>query len=416
MGSNILRILVALWVLSFASRLDATISFERVYGGTNNDYGHSVQLTQDGGYIMVGETESFGVGDYDVYVIKTNANGDTIWTKTYGGAGYDCGQSVQQTEDGGYIIIGFTDSFGSGLFDFYLIKTDADGNTTWTKTYGTTDFDCGYSVQQTQDGGYIVVGVTHSGNTHWDVYLIKTDTDGNAIWAKTYSGTDDDWAYSVQQTQDSGYVIAGFTGSSGAGWFDVYLIKTDPDGVISWTKTYGGAQDDVGRSVQQTQDGGYIVAGWTLSFGTGAADVYLIKTDDDGIISWTKTYGGIQSDEGHSVRQTQDNGYIIGGGTESFGAAGANVYLIKTDTSGNVGIEEEETCNRKKDITLRAVPNPFYTKTKIYGANGEVEIYNSAGRVIWRTEKGIWGGEGVPAGIYFLKDKAQKKVKLIKLK
>jgi len=254
---------------------------------------------------------------------------------TYGGSGVDRGSSVQQTSDGGYIIAGRTYSFGAGMEDVYLIKTDANGNEVWYKTYGENEWAGGYSVQQTSDGGYIIAGWTWSFGADDDAYLIKTDANGNTVWTKTFGGSDQDVGYSVQQTSDGGYIIAGWTDSFGAGMLDVYLIKTDANGNTVWTKTFGGSEWEEGNSVQQTSDGGYIIAGYTESFGAGESDVYLIKTNANGDTIWTKTYGGTNDDEGYSVQQTSDGGYIIASGTNSFGAGESDVYLIKTDANGN---------------------------------------------------------------------------------
>ncbi len=258
-------------------------AWERIYGGSNNDVGYSVQETLDGGYIIAGWTFSFGAGPSAVYLIKTDASGNSIWSRTYGGSSYDGGNSVQQTSDGGYIIAGQTCSFGDTLGDVYLIKTDASGDTIWTRTYGGSEDEGGSSVQQTSDEGYIIAGGTFSfGAASYDVYLIKTDASGDTIWTSTYGGSEDDWGNSVQETSDTGYIITGGTLSFGAASYDVYLIKTDASGDTIWTRTYGGSEDEGGSSVQQTSDKGYIIAGWTFSFGAGGFDVYLIKTDADG--------------------------------------------------------------------------------------------------------------------------------------
>jgi len=254
--------------------------WERIYGGSNKDRGEAVAQTTDGGYIIVGATRSFGAGADDVYLIKTNAYGDTLWTHTYGGSGGDWGYSVAQTKDGGYIIVGTTFSFGAGGPDIYLIKIDAYGDTLWTRTYGGKIVEFGYSVAQTKDGGYIIAGETWSfGAGAPDVYLIKTNAEGDTLWTRTYGG---DRAYSVAQTTDGGYIIVGETESIGAGKSDVYLVKTNSEGDILWTRTYGGSGGDRGYSVAQTIDGGYIITGRTKSFGASKMDVYLIKTDSLG--------------------------------------------------------------------------------------------------------------------------------------
>jgi len=323
------------------------LQWVRTYGGTSWDEARSVQQTSDGGYIVAGWTESFGLGLRDVLLIKTDANGNVQWAKIYGGIYDDRAYSVQQTSDGGYIVAGATESFGAGSYDVFLIKTDANGNVQWAKTYGGTGTERAFSVQQTSDGGYIVAGQTTSfGAGYNDVFLIKTDANGNVQWAKTYGGTNDDWASSVQQTSDGGYILAGWTTSFGAGWRDIFLIKTDANGNVQWAKTYGGTGWDEAGSVRQTPDGGYIVASVTYSFGSGSGDVFLIKTDASGNLQWAKTYGGIYDDRGYSVQRTSDGGYIVVGIVGSFGAGDWDVFLIKTDANGNIG-----SCGIVRNVT-----------------------------------------------------------------
>jgi len=259
------------------------------------------------------------------------AQPEVEWEKTFGGSLWDYGSSVQQTTDGGYIIAGYTESFGAGNGDVYLIKTDSNGNIVWDRTFGGYPPDEGYFAQQTTDGGYVITGLTYTG---YNVYLIKTDSNGNSVWEKTFGDNMREYGNSVQQTTDGGYVLVGVTESFGAGMFDVYLVKTDSNGNKQWEKTFGGSEDDEGVSVKQAADGGYIMAGYTESFGAGNGDVYLIKTDSEGNEIWSRIFGGIEHDTGRSVQQTADGGYIIAGYTESFGGGNSDVYLIKTDSDG----------------------------------------------------------------------------------
>ena len=314
-------------------------------GGSDWDYGESVRQTSDGGYITVGSTYSNVTYDFDIHLIKSDPNGNIQWQKYYGGSDWDYAYSVQQTSDGGYIIAGFTYSSGVGESDVYLIKTDLNGNKDWDQTFGGDFWDEGYSVQQTSDGGYIIVGSTYSfGAGQYDVYLIKTLPNGHKEYEQTFGGTGDDSAWSVRQTSDGGYIIAGYTQSFGAGGNDVYLIKTDPWTELQWQKTYDRSDDDVGYSVQQTPDGGYIIAGYTSDYcyylGEYQYDMYLIKTDPNANLQWSNTYPGSDDycsgdDFGYAAQQTSDGGYIIAGETQSYGPGAGDVYLVKTDPNGN---------------------------------------------------------------------------------
>jgi hypothetical protein len=303
--------------------------------------GYSVQQTTDGGYIICGWTRHQSSTGTRVYLIKTDDNGIKQWEKVFLSGVSTLGYSVQQTTDGGYIICGWTEPTSSQTNKtwVYLIKTTFNGIEQWNQTFSSDwqfGLDKGFSIQQTTDDGYIITGYTNS----WlnDVYLIKTDGNGDSLWTKTFGGINEDYGYSVQQTTDGGYIICGYTESFGSVDKDVYLIKTDGNGTEQWSKTLGGTGIDLGRSVQQTTDGGYIITGGTSSFGNGSMDVYLIKTDGNGVEQWNQTFGGTEHDEGFSVQQTTDGGYIITGRTASYGNVGngsGNLYLIKTDGNGN---------------------------------------------------------------------------------
>ena len=327
----ILLLLCLVFIFIGISSAEPVEEWHKTFGGPWSDNSYSVQQTTDGGYIIIGESKSSERNNV-FCLIKTDMNGNREWDTTFNNSCCDRCFSGQQTADGGYILLGFTKSEGT-LYDFWLIKTNSNGTQEWDKIFGGISFDFGYSVQQTTDEGYIVVGLTNSyGAGFADVWLIKTDSNGNMGWDRTFGGASDDRGDSVQQTSDGGYIITGRTSLYGAGFQDVWLIKTDSNGNMEWNRTFGGLGDDWGRSVQQTSDDGYIIA--CLIYGVDSIDVGLIKTDSDGNEEWNKTFGGAELDMGFSVQQTSDGGYIVAGGTWSYGTEG-DVWLIKTDSNGN---------------------------------------------------------------------------------
>ena len=308
----------------------------RAYGGTSDDHGASVQQTNDGGFIITGRTDSYGAGSSDVWLIKTDTNGDTVWSKTFGGSGEDFGNDVQLTNDGGYIVTASTFSFGSGGSEAWLLRTDSNGDTLWTKTIGGSGGDWIVSVQQTSDGGYITTGGTRNfGANGADLWIIRTDSNGNILWTKLFGGTGYDSGISIRPTIDNGYILTGETNSFGSGDFDIWLLKIDAIGDTLWTRTLGGSNWEYSKSLQQMDDGGYIIAGWTQSFGAGLTDAWLIRTDANGDTIWTHTYGSSNWDKGYSIQQTEDGGFVVAGVTWSFGAGSADVWLIRTDNQGD---------------------------------------------------------------------------------
>ncbi|MHA2365343.1 MAG: hypothetical protein ACXAC7_15400 [Candidatus Hodarchaeales archaeon] len=205
----------------------------------------------------------------------------------------------------------------------------------WNYTYGGTKADYAISVVETTDGGYLLVGHTKSfGAGEWDMWLVKTDSSGVTRWNQTYGGTNEEWAYSVLETADDGYLLTGWTSSFGAGKWDIWLIKTDITGVTEWNQTYGGLNDDGAMKVIEATDGGYLLVGYTQSFGVGEWDIWLIKTDRTGVAQWNQTYGGTKSDDANAVLKTTDGGYLLAGSTWSFGEGGSDMWLVKTDNTG----------------------------------------------------------------------------------
>lgn len=310
--------------------------WNKTYGGSDIDWGATVEAADDGGYIIVGITKSYGIGDGDAWLVKTDAEGNEQWNKTFGGVKDDGGYSIQDTIDGGYIITGYTESYGSGNADVWLIKTDSEGEEEWSRVFGGQNRDMGMAIQETKDNGYIITGYTYSyGSGLCDVWLIKTDAGGNEQWNKTFGGLGVDLGNTIQEADDCGYLIAGRTESYGSGSSDAWLIKTDSYGNEVWNRTYGGSEWDSSNFVQRTNDGGYIIVGNTQSYGVGAQDIWLIKVDSSGTEQWNKTFGGSFNEWGFSVRQTEDSGFMIVGNTESYGSGNCDAWLIKTDSEGN---------------------------------------------------------------------------------
>jgi hypothetical protein len=316
---------------------DFTNGWSKVYGGTGNDLASgNILQTSDGGYIISGYTGSYGAGGLDAWLVKTDSVGNIEWNNTYGGPLDDSFADMIKTQDGGYVLSGYTMSFGAGNMDFWLVKVNATGAVQWTQTYGGTGSDQDYSLCQTSDGGYALIGSTNSsGVGNLDYWLVKTDSAGTMLWNKTYGGPAVDVAIAIVQNSDSGYAFVGRTGSFGAGGNDAWLVKTDSAGNILWNKTYGGPGNEAGNAMVQTSDGGYALFIMTTSFGAGGQDAWLVKTDSAGNILWNKTYGGPGTETALYVIQTSDGGYALCGSETSFGAGVEDVYIIKTDAVGN---------------------------------------------------------------------------------
>lgn len=301
------------------------VFWAKEYGGNLDDYGYAITKSTDNCYLIVGATNSYGAGGYDLYLIKIDTTGALIWEKTFGGSLDDYGYSVKCTSDGGYIIAGVTKSFGDENGDAYLIKTDADGTILWQRIYGGASADFGYDVAISTDG-YAIAGMTSSsGGGSGDVWLVKTDFYGDSIWTKTYGGTDLDCGNSIQRWSDNGFIIAGYTYSFGSSG-DVYLVKTDANGNAIWAKNYGSTGGEIGNKVILTSDNCYLVVG-------GNGNVYILKTDNNGNKLWEKSYGTNFTDIGYAVAMFSDGRYAI---TGSSGINGSDVYYLCLDSDGNL--------------------------------------------------------------------------------
>jgi hypothetical protein len=305
-------------------------AWEKTYGGGFSDGGYCVKQTSDLGYIITGYTYSFGNGYGDLYLLKTDSLGNLEWSKTFGGDLEDVGFCVENTGDG-YVVVGSTYSYGVSE-DLYFIKVDLSGNLIWQKIYGDANYaQCGYEIEKTVDGGYIITG-------YWSkyIYLLKTDVYGNMEWEKRYSVYGENRGYSVEETSDNGYIIAGYTHSPAYLITDICVIKTNSVGEIKWLRLFGGEGKEIGYCVEETHDKCYVIVGYTNSYGSGGYDIYFIKVDTLGNLLWEKTYGGGMNEFGYSVKETYDKGFIIAGVKELGNAGYKNIYVLKTDSLGNV--------------------------------------------------------------------------------
>ena len=300
-----------------------------------------------------------------VIAVKPVYASSKMWTQTYGGSDNDFALSLVATSDGGYVIAGTIGKTFDNLLsgDYWLLKLDSDGNEQWNQTYDGTGKDSGCFVVQTTDGGYVISGYSTSTSLPdiSDFWLVKTDAEGALLWNRTYGGLENDFALSFVQTSDGGYAMIGNTLSYGAGSFDFWLVKTDSAGNVEWNQTYGGTESDTGYFVVETSDGGYALAGETASHGAGDSDFWLIKTDADGNELWNQTYGGTDSDGAYSLVKASDGGYALAGSTYSFGAGGQDVYVVKTDEYGVV----PEAAWVVLPLLLTATLAIFITKKKI---------------------------------------------------
>jgi len=332
------------WTLSYGAggsdmwlvKTDASgnMQWSRTYGGTADDYANVLVQTSDGGYALAGYTTSYGAGGADFWLIKTDSAGNLQWSKTYGGAYTDIANALIQTADGGYALAGLTAHYPNA--DFLLVKTDSSGNAQWTRTYGGANYEHAYALVRTVDGGYALAGYTASyGAGADDFWLVKTDANGYAQWSKTYGGTWYDDACALVQTTDGGYAIAGNTVASVNSPTEFLLVKTDSAGNTQWTQTYGGAFDNNAFALVQTLDGGYALAGHTwMGPPLNTWDFWLVKTDAVGNAQWNKNYGGVDTDIAYALAQTNDGGYALAGYTKSFGTGNSDFWLVKVGTTG----------------------------------------------------------------------------------
>tara|TARA_B100000508_G_scaffold137355_2_gene131764 strand:- start:63454 stop:66492 length:3039 start_codon:yes stop_codon:yes gene_type:complete len=400
-------------------KLDANGStlWQRAIGGSLNDYANCIKQTTDGGFIVAGYSESTdgdvtgNHGNFDYWIVKLDAAGTILWEMSYGGLGDDRAESIQQTTDGGYIVTGSSDSNdgditnNQGFHDFWVIKLDSNGSILWQNTYGGSSWDRSKMIQQTTDGGYIIAGFTWSNdgdvsfnNGQRDYWVIKLDASGNLIWEKSLGGSDFDWAYSVQQTADGGFIVAGRSYSDNGdltinyGIYDYWVVKLDATGNIEWQKSLGGGGGDSARSVKQTSDGGFIVAGYSVFI--NSQSYWIVKLDGFGNLIWQKTFGGTSQDLAYSIQQTSKGNYIVAGSSESNDedVDGNNgdfdFWVVKLDAPnihGKVYNDLNENCS--KEIAE-------------FGLEGTTLSIDPGGYIVQTDSVGVWYIDSLPVGVY----------------
>ncbi len=323
----LLLLILLLFQLIFSQSIDTI--WTKTYGGVDYEELFCSIETLDSNYISVGYTTSYGAGGRDVYIISFNNNGDILWTKYYGGAESENAYCIKGFSNG-YIIAGYTLSFGNGNNDYYLIRINADGDTLWTKTYGGADSDIAYYVHVLEDGFFIIGYTASYGNGNEDIYLIRTDTLGDTLWTKTYGGASTDIGMSILPN-NNGFLIIGNTESYG-NYRDIYLLQIDSIGDSLWAKTIGGNDYDYAQYAIKDSNS-ILIIGSTTSYGAGLYDYYIVKVDNAGDTLWTKTYGGTNNDYCTSICMNS-NYYYIGGYSNSF-ASDYDPYILQLNFNGD---------------------------------------------------------------------------------
>ena len=375
----------------------SSTGWSRTYGGTYRDEARSLVETSDGGYAIAGHTRSFGAGVDDFWLVKTDGSGSMEWNRTYGGTLFDYAYSLVATSDGGYALAGSTFSFGAGSFDFWLVKTDEFGYVEWNRTYGGTGDDYAYSLVATSDGGYALAGYTDSfGTGNYDFWLIKTDALGNIEWNQTYgeTGLTSPFTCSLVAASDGGYAIFGTILSFSAKSTDYRLIKTDEYGNMEWNKTYGDGNVYEPYSLVETSDGGYAIAGSISPLGE-EDDFWLVKIDSFGNVEWDRLYGGTATDRAHSLVATSDGGYAIAGSWDceewynldtGEEVSHGTFWLIKTDALGNM--EWNQTYGEPEHIWARSL---VATSDGGYAIAGSRRSFSTGGYDFWLVKTDEYG-------------------------
>jgi uncharacterized delta-60 repeat protein len=359
----------------------------KTYGGALPDNAYSILKAADGNYFVLGYSQSYGGGDYDTYLLKINSSGDTLWTRTYGSYGNEQGKEIVPTSDGNYMMVGYTNGLASSNYNAYLTKIDINGNEIWSKQYGGGAYEAGASVKQCADGGFIMLGQTFSyGQGDSDAYVVKTNSSGDTVWTKTFGGAHyDEGAFTIENT-DGSFMFVVRDSSAGFGDVDIRIVKTTGTGSVIWDRNYGGDKKDTGKMIQKTSDGNFIVAGHSRSFGWQTPNMWLLKLNQSGDTIWTRNYGGFDHEHCYVARETSDGGFIAVGKTESFSSVN-EVMLLKLNSIGTLST----TVNAEEYLVdgMTIYPNPTdgivnINFDNLYPDKALVSISNALGQVVFK--------------------------------
>lgn len=330
-------IFLLLFVIALSANAQPPLKFHCRYGGSGYDVGYDVKQTLDKGYIITGSTSSFGQGNTDVYLLKLDSMGQVKFQTSFGGFSNDIGKSIIALADSSFIMVGYTSSSGIGGYDIFLVKADKNGTLEWQKTIGGADWDFAHSIKQTSDGGFIIAGTTYSfGHGNADGYIVKTDASGNVQWSKTYGGKKDDEFKSVIQTIDGNYALTGYTKSYADSLGDTWVFKIDLNGDSLWCNYYGGKRKDFGNEIVQDNFGDYYVAGSIDSLKPGLMDAYAIRINNTGTLVWKWIDGFLNTDDSYNsvVLSKKTPGNTLYAQTETFTGFGIHIKIMELNAGG----------------------------------------------------------------------------------
>ncbi len=377
MKTCLLALTAILFLGTMASAQPPDTMWTHAYGGGGQDIAFGVASISDGGFVAVGRSRSFS-SDYGIFAVRVDAMGDTLWTRTYGGASFDQAAGVCEVSGNDFLIVGSTASYGAGSYDAYVIRISSAGDTLWTRTYGTPSLDYGYAIVPSADGGFALAGSTTTPGQSLNALLLKADANGNVIWQHSYGGTNVDEAFSLQQTSDNGYLLGGRSVPPGGVRPDMFAVRTNSAGDTLWTRRYGNEDWEEGAGAVETMDGGVFIAGWKQSISNNDNNFFVVRANANGNQQWSATYGGAFLDRATALRQSSDGGCILAGYTLSSGAGASDYYFLKFDTEGDT--TWSRTCGGLGEDILYALD---VTSDGGYIAAGMSSSYGQGGGDFW---------------------------------